>query len=242
MKSMCYIIFFGCLSWGYFLKRKEANMDEISNKKENRDSGVRYYEYFTQIEEFEKTAEWLLTFCKFDPNVYQTSLRLLHFLLTDKFIVDRKIRRELHQDITKHFMALRIDSNITELSFGFFEIGIALETSLFGQHQEKSRILFSRENGDPIRNLVIGWGPKDCQIKLKINKRSWKGSDGEVDLTSPRKFYIQGDKTIELYEGVPSRLYVRKSISERTSYKIRINDDCSLTPIPPESKEEKKVS
>lgn len=192
------------------------------------------YQYFTKTEEFGLATEYLMQFCKFDPNVYQTSLRLLHFLLTDKFISDRKLRRELHQDITQNFLSLRVKTGLTDLSYGFFEIGIALEISLFGQQQEKSKILFLRENGNSLGNLVIGWGPKDCEVRLKINKRSWRGKTG-VDLINPRQFYTN-DKTIELYEGEPSRIYIRKSISERTSYRIKINEDFSLTPIVPENK------
>lgn len=134
-------------------------------------------------------------------------------------------RYQLHQEFNRRFSELRAEKlgEEAEVVFGFFHHGKAEEISLFSGYPEIAEKLFRDCQNGLSSYLVIGYGCKDCSVTVVAafdtsvdQDWGWRDSMGEH---------------VEYYDAA-SRTFYRRSMSGRTCYRLKINDNGIAIPQP----------
>lgn len=139
---------------------------------------------------------------------------------------DSYTRYLLHQQYNRHLSELRAEKlgEEAEVIFGFFHHGEAEEVSLFAGHPEIVEELFCISVYDePFDNLIIGYGCKDLSVTVVA----------EFDTAVDHNWgWVDGfGEHVEYYDAA-SRTFYRRSMSGRTCYRLKINDNGIAIPQP----------
>lgn len=176
-------------------------------------------------------------FATADLSVALAALRLGHALISSmRRVLDddteiRYARWQSHQDFSSSFWGTRGPQVL-----GFFHRGDAAEVSLFGCYPEKGDDLWAsmldRYRESSVSALIIGFGPAELAVSVKAKfdtsqSQDWGWTDAE-------------GTHIEKYDAA-SRVFIRSSMTGRTSYQIhcgldnlatvcnrRVGADCDL--------------
>lgn len=174
-----------------------------------------------QDQELESELSRLAKFATADISVALAALRLGHALISatrQQVVSDETAsykRWQRHQNLSSSFWTAR-----GPLVFGFFQSGVAAEVSLFGHYPEIGDDLWvavrdgCRESS--VAALIIGFGPAELAVSVKAKfdtsqSQDWGWTDGN-------------GTHIEKYDAV-SRMFVRSSMTGRTSYRLHCGLD-----------------
>ena len=167
-----------------------------------------------------------------DNHVFSSALRLAHDLISatkaKENDTEGRTRWEQHQRVTEKFADARESAEVAKKVFGFFEWGMGTEVSLFGNYPESVNNRFQTTPwlGD-VGSLVIGYGPADLAVQVEVKRDSFDLNDyadfGWTDYEGAHTEFYNSNK----------RLYIRESMSGRTSYRLHIDEWGKVTPVPP---------
>jgi hypothetical protein len=200
-------------------KKEEIKMIELTFEERMRIAFQELIPVIPVLPELER----ILTKSQWDKDVFVQALNLGNVIIS-KSKEDSYRRFLLHQRYNRAMSELRAErlGDEAEVVLGFFRLGEAEETSLFTGDTEQARELFG--GALPLyRTVIIGYGCRDLSIPVTADfdtsvDHDWGWSD---DVGTHVENYL-----------AESRIFFRSSMSGRTHYALRIDEENVATPMP----------